>query len=65
MFHTQGGGALNSYAYGGGQSEHFRQPKNISLSSLQPKNISSFFTPITEDETKISVSNANKGHECL
>ena len=45
--------------------ENFRLPKNISLASLQPKNISSFYTLTPENEHEISGSNANRGHECL
>ena len=39
------GEALSRYAYGGGSvQEIYRQPKNIILASLQPKNITSFYT---------------------
>ena len=48
------GGALSTHAYGGGGSvqEIFSQPKNITSASLQPQNISSFFTwkPVFEYE---------------
>ena len=41
---SPGGGALSTYAYGGSVKEIFRQPKNITSASLQPKTISSFYT---------------------
>ena len=50
---------------GGSVRENFKQPKNIGLASLQPYNISSFYTLTPENEHEISGSNANRGHECL
>ena len=50
---------------GGSVQEIFRQPKNITSASMQPKNISSFYVHKPVHEHKISPNNANISQDCL
>ena len=65
MADTPTGGGTQLICIRGSVGENFRQPKNIILASLQPKNISSFYTLTPETNMKyleamqIEVTNLN------
>ena len=60
-----GGHSAHTHTGRGSVQEIFRQPKNITSVSLQPKNIRSFYTKKPLHEHKISRNNVNRSQDCL
>ena len=57
------GHSAHTHTGGGSVQEIFKQPKNITPASQQPKNISSFYIYKPVHEHKISPNNANRSQD--